>query len=506
MAKAIALDQLRTIEQKATLWEQHKQDLEISLRTRTSLLHPIRRLPAEVLETIFGMTIERAEMPPKDISREQFVAHCVFKPPKNDLWALGSTCRSWRHKLLSQPRLWSYICIDVSATNMESPAYFRRLTEHLQRSSLSPLHVAIGASDESLGDLDPLPDKVIYLLLGSSRRIVLLDVFLSLYALDSMKPLGGVVPALTHFRYISTSIIGPETNDLIVHWTSTAPSLRTARDVNVSFPHWDVRYSEALEELIIQDGSLSGHASVHNVGICAEEIGQLVLDYPRLKHLEVDATSLTAPAISPLPVAYSLRDLRITTGPVWRHDHALFTAPALNRLRLTLVGVFERGLLLTHSDDGDALSYILDFISRSEAPLRALHVENVGKNPESLAGIFSFTSHLTELRLIAYPDMKHVFKLLAKPRYGLPELRILELQGVFTLGNVQSLAERIAYMWETVKLDSVDLIWECVEEEGEEEEGKEETRKKREKMKLGLPSAASSIMHLPLKHLKLVVI
>ncbi|KAJ7093287.1 hypothetical protein B0H15DRAFT_971676 [Mycena belliarum] len=112
--------------------------MEEYVRKHKSILSPVRRLPPELLCTIFLMT-------PPFIRRLK--AKTVNQPP----WRLGHVCRAWRQAALSLPLLWSSIHIaDHPWTLPLRDVYPDAMLEtQLQRSATQPLDITI----ESEGDL-----------------------------------------------------------------------------------------------------------------------------------------------------------------------------------------------------------------------------------------------------------------------------------------------------------------------------------------------------------------
>ena len=87
--------------------------LSLSMDHKRSILHPIRRLPTEILERIF----ELATLDERLTLRRDLVIIHRFYLDKNDFSStipciptvLASTCRRWRTIALGMPRLWSFL-------------------------------------------------------------------------------------------------------------------------------------------------------------------------------------------------------------------------------------------------------------------------------------------------------------------------------------------------------------------------------------------------------------
>ncbi|KZV87545.1 hypothetical protein EXIGLDRAFT_752175 [Exidia glandulosa HHB12029] len=109
---------------------QLKASFEQRLTVSRGLLHPIRRLPNEILAMIFV-----------SVTSTDWVAKDVRGPP----FIIAATCRRWRAVALNTPQVWTRVAyhlkdISDSAADRRAAACLRA---HVLRSSGSPLEVAI---------------------------------------------------------------------------------------------------------------------------------------------------------------------------------------------------------------------------------------------------------------------------------------------------------------------------------------------------------------------------
>ena len=107
------------------------------------VLHPIRRIPAEVLCNIFLFCIDDG------IVFSLFDRSRPLSGPTSTLWAISQVSRTWRAVALSFPRLWSNIRITDITLSMQNtyPHQIAKscflLSAQLERSAKYPLSVSI---------------------------------------------------------------------------------------------------------------------------------------------------------------------------------------------------------------------------------------------------------------------------------------------------------------------------------------------------------------------------
>ncbi|KAK1217824.1 hypothetical protein PQX77_019497, partial [Marasmius sp. AFHP31] len=89
-----------------------KETLELRLQTYKPLIHPVRRLPDDVLSYIFRICVDMdvEERQKKDSS------YCQRYPGSLDTrkapWLLGQICTKWRALSESLPQLWTAVDLD----------------------------------------------------------------------------------------------------------------------------------------------------------------------------------------------------------------------------------------------------------------------------------------------------------------------------------------------------------------------------------------------------------
>ncbi|KAJ3936252.1 MAG: hypothetical protein NXY57DRAFT_986473 [Lentinula lateritia] len=150
------------------------EELEQEARAYGSILHPIRKIPTEVLFNILG----KVAMPQLGKSLpETYLPRAIINTlePMRTLLAITQVCSRWREIMLSSPQFWSYISLITTNTidweDSESVMY-DLLDQQLERSQNHPLTVAIEFR-KSEGFLDPhiaTPMSPLNNLMGHSER------------------------------------------------------------------------------------------------------------------------------------------------------------------------------------------------------------------------------------------------------------------------------------------------------------------------------------------------
>ncbi|KIY62435.1 hypothetical protein CYLTODRAFT_447196 [Cylindrobasidium torrendii FP15055 ss-10] len=459
-ARSFMRNQLLSIDNRIKAWQNQEADIKKSIAARKGLLHPIRRLPTEVLENIFSFSVSRIEFP-----RQECELSSLFIPPSNSLWALGLTCRAWRGEVLRCGHLWSYICIDAIPSRLRSTSYMTSIATHLNRASTSNqgLHLAIGQSNHTDTDpTDPLPDKIIYLLLPVVARVHQLDVFLSLVALESLSPLRGMLTNLRRFEYMAI----PDNSDLDpekpVTWMEDAYELSHVRLVNAGGALTDITFPPALRTLRMDDVKISGDRIVAR-GLADCEVPDIIGHYSQLENLTVDVVCLNTDTErlppDPHPSHSNLLSIDISSTFWSNWQLGCFVAPNLARLRYACIPS-DVSALETHASS--ALPGILVFLERSRPPLQALHLDRIPADIDVFSRFTGVASTITELRVVhpGAEDIKHIVRLLGTPVYPFPCLRALELCGDFRGSQTSLLVTRITEMWNQTRLDDLRLHWE----------------------------------------------
>ncbi|KIY65213.1 hypothetical protein CYLTODRAFT_68855 [Cylindrobasidium torrendii FP15055 ss-10] len=99
------------------------------------VLSPVRRLPTEILQSIFLLTLDPDSIP--EISLDEEAERWEFTAPEYTLPSLELVCREWRKAALDFPLLWSTICTELPVldnTEADNSRIIAGLSLHLDRS------------------------------------------------------------------------------------------------------------------------------------------------------------------------------------------------------------------------------------------------------------------------------------------------------------------------------------------------------------------------------------
>jgi hypothetical protein len=135
-----ALDiKIRHLEATLAKFARQRDENAEHLRQHRAILHPIRRVPPELICEIFALTLAMDHVSGNN-------GEIADKPP----WHLGHICQSWRSYGLAYPQLWNSITIPSSPIQDG----YSMLETQLLRSANAPLRIH-WAEDENGLNVDP---------------------------------------------------------------------------------------------------------------------------------------------------------------------------------------------------------------------------------------------------------------------------------------------------------------------------------------------------------------
>ncbi|KAJ6481255.1 hypothetical protein C8R47DRAFT_1135170 [Mycena vitilis] len=109
-----------------------RNSLDAEIRKHEGALSPLRRVPTEIICTIFTLALHPSTYSSNIINVEE------------GPWVLSAVCSRWRTIVLSQPCFWTHLFLDFTDDPPESEslaALLPTLEAQLERSQQSPLHV-----------------------------------------------------------------------------------------------------------------------------------------------------------------------------------------------------------------------------------------------------------------------------------------------------------------------------------------------------------------------------
>ena len=135
-------------------------DIGTSITMKRILLHPLRRLPTELLETLFTLVVEDERVcikrsfvqeEPRIFTRNQ---NFISTSPRAH-FVLASVCRTWRDIILDMPQLWMYLHLPylVSPTSPLSLSLLRATRQpgrHRPQLELTVFNALFNASTQYL--------------------------------------------------------------------------------------------------------------------------------------------------------------------------------------------------------------------------------------------------------------------------------------------------------------------------------------------------------------------
>ncbi len=164
----------------------------------SSTLAPVRRLPVDVLRTVFR-EIQRSQW--RNTTQTVRETLAFSQGP----WTLSHVCGAWRDAVLSYPQLWSHIVLHFR---------FRFSLHHtlvalkamILRSEQCPLDIVFKLDDKYNEDIHHMAAEVFSVILEASHRWRNLLLDSSLELLERLKGIRGRIPRLKYLTLDTSSI------------------------------------------------------------------------------------------------------------------------------------------------------------------------------------------------------------------------------------------------------------------------------------------------------------
>ncbi|KAK0194778.1 hypothetical protein F5146DRAFT_1219670 [Armillaria mellea] len=380
-----------------------KNRISEAIIERKRLLHPVRRLPAEVLLRIFLSTIDF----PISRSHTKGDNQWKFHPSDNALWSIERVCKRWRTGSLSFPELWSFVNVVITDSNFGGDpcgiAYVRRLGIQLARSKLHHLSLSIW-NDSSYSSFDSLPPALAAVLFSISNRVECLHLYLDVIVFSKIPVLHLSMPSLKKLCLIATD--GNNANRMEELDLFHCPLLHELHVIDVPDAHPLFSLPWAQITTFTSDHAL------YETRAPDPEPKLLLLTMQKLTALEIcklrfELQSPEAAFAGPYPVLCS--NLRVLDLSSWRYEDELpitqfadrLTLPTLTELRVScssghpdrdsnktftsIRGLLERSgpppITIFHFDHGDMQEDDLLYIVRECSTLEILHLTDVNGDP-----------------------------------------------------------------------------------------------------------------------------
>ncbi|KAF9260649.1 hypothetical protein L218DRAFT_566358 [Marasmius fiardii PR-910] len=154
-------------------------------REHRAILSPTRRLPSEILESIFSHCL------PSRISEDSFDFWDVKQAP----WVLTQVSRRWRSIAVGYSRLWENIALQAPSLKRPIRGRIQMLQAHIDRAGNLPLRIRLHSEYDRKEDRD-----VVDILVAHSLRWRMLELNVPVGLFKSMRPISGRLPQLRKLR------------------------------------------------------------------------------------------------------------------------------------------------------------------------------------------------------------------------------------------------------------------------------------------------------------------
>ncbi|KAK0459930.1 hypothetical protein IW261DRAFT_344100 [Armillaria novae-zelandiae] len=307
---------LQHIDEVRSDMQRRRDTVHKSMAAYSSALAPIRRLPVDVLRTVFR---EIQFLQWWDGNPKTYTPWSEWKePPTLDFlqgpWALSHVCGAWRDIVLSYPRLWSFIVLHFWEFPLVETDTILALKTMISRSAQHPLDIVF----ELDGDHDEYAvAPALSVILEESYRWRSIHLQISLALLERLKVVRGKIPCLESLTmktsYVPQSGRGELPEDVLSVFVE-APCLRkvalhdTRELGDFMFPHHITHLAACVDNV----SNLEVYRSLVECHLETDEnMGDIFL--PHHIHLpKVRRLTVSSPSILPHLHLPSLDDLGIT--------------------------------------------------------------------------------------------------------------------------------------------------------------------------------------------------
>lgn len=370
---------LTQVDQGIAQYAARQAVMQEAINRRKAVLHPIRRLPAEILCQIFTDALEW----PIQAEWKNAVHHdpitprrwWFFKDEDRLPWALELVCRSWRAAALGDPTLWSFINIVVSDRNFSplTPAYMTRLGTQLYRSHRAQrLSVTITLDPTSWTGMN-LPIALSTILLPCAPRIHDLYLNMPIRLVGGLSMLKNMF-VLNRLRIHNMpyepqhSQVDQETIAAIFRESTSLCHLDT---VDMPPPHLGARLATLVDVNILHGATKT---ATRPIGLRA-----FIAHTPNLERLFVDLAGASPGGQRPMP--HTSRRLKGLTLRIRPQTPSLALKQLFDGLllpvleELSVVRDNKHGSWPNWRAPSDTFVEMVETLERSQCPLRILKLE-----------------------------------------------------------------------------------------------------------------------------------
>lgn len=184
-----------------------RQKMKRDLADWKVILHPVRRIPLEILQEIFLACMD--DMP--ETSWQHMYTSLNVR--EHTPWRLAQVCRQWRMAAIKYPRLWSHIQISIPEAfkfdSRKSKNWAAALGAQIHRSASDPLTISITS-------LTPIPcsDTLFRVLIPTAPRWKSLAMNMYSKSFYAFLDIRGFLESLTHISITLLDVDGVSTSSL----------------------------------------------------------------------------------------------------------------------------------------------------------------------------------------------------------------------------------------------------------------------------------------------------
>ncbi|KAK0192858.1 hypothetical protein F5146DRAFT_1041782 [Armillaria mellea] len=368
----------------------------------SSILAPVRRLPIDVLKSVFH------EMQILQRQGESGYSARLGLDLSQGPWTLSHVCGAWRDLVLSYPQLWSHIALCLrsnwgvcrsgpATTNRKNRRMLVALEAIILRSDQCPLDIVLYSNVEGHYLDTRVTDKAFAMIVGVSHRWRSLVLHWMSLDLERLKVVRGRIPCLESLTYSALNGVDLPEDIRIVF--SDAPCLRKAVIRG--------RYNLKIFLLPLH----ITHLAAHIESVSDLEIYQSLVEC----HLELQPRSGIDSDTS-LVFLPNVQRLFVTSLHVLAH----LCLPSLNDLTITVVAVYNQ----------QAIQLVNDFLHRSRCDLTRLACLNGGNQILVHESLLSMDTLVCLTMWLNWND-DNIINVLASDRF-LRNLQHLRLSGYIT--------------------------------------------------------------------------
>ncbi|KAK0449759.1 uncharacterized protein EV420DRAFT_763521 [Desarmillaria tabescens] len=385
--------------------QSRRDAVQKSLAAYASTLAPIRRLPSDVLRSVFR-EIQISQWQKAGKSKQKDGEALDFSQGP---WVLSRVCGAWRDIALSYPQLWSHIRLDFSPPyTMDPPGEHRRPPRHTIDALKAMIHLSKQHPLDIVFNLDRKGDKdiavqVFYMILKESCRWRSLRLRTSPVFLELFKMVRGKIPCLESCTLDTLDMLESDRADLPEDTRSIFAEAPRLQNVTLCGTH-------GL-------GSFMFPPHITHLAACTNNVANLGVYQSLVEcHLEIDPRNdqdISLPLNIHLP---NVRYLFLSSLRVLAH----LCLPSLKNLTVDRV---DSNLGANTRD----VQIVNNFIRRSRCSLSRLVFHSSNANDQIfIRESLLFMNTLVSLEILFVWDIEDTFHALA-PVGFLPNLQHLRL-------------------------------------------------------------------------------